>query len=168
MIHVSRLYCGAESPGDAIRYGKHSTHSAAHTGQAVPKSAAERRPIVVWNITRTCNLRCLHCYTDSEAKAYGGELTTPQCKTVLDDLADFGVPAVLFSGGEPMTRPDLLELVAYAKSKGLRPTLSTNGTLIDAKKAKEVAAAGFTYVGMSQSGRYRRGERLFPRQAGGF
>lgn len=62
------------------------------------KSAAERRPIVVWNLTRTCNLKCQHCYTDSENRRYAGELSTEQCRTVLEDLARFKVPAVLFSG----------------------------------------------------------------------
>lgn len=153
MIHITKLYCGAESPGDSIRYGQKTADPRAAVSQGqVPKTAAERRPIVVWNITRKCNLRCLHCYTDSEAKDYAGELDTATCKTVLDDLAGFGVPAVLFSGGEPTTRADLLELVAYAKSKGLRPTLSTNGTLITEKKAKDVADAGFTYVGISLDG----------------
>ncbi len=147
MIHVSKLYCGAESPGDAIRYGR-----AGSTDRSAARSASERRPIVVWNITRKCNLRCLHCYTDSEAKNYAGELTTEQCRAVIDDLAEFKVPAVLFSGGEPTTRADLLDLVAYAKSKGLRPTLSTNGTLIDDRRAPQVAAAGFTYVGISLDG----------------
>ena len=147
MIHISKLYCGADSPGDAVRYGR-----AGSADPSAAPTAAERRPIVVWNITRKCNLRCLHCYTDSEAKNYPGELTTEQCKIVLKDLADFRVPAVLFSGGEPTLRPDLLELVAFAKSLGLRPTLSTNGTLIDDTLAPKIAAAGFTYVGISLDG----------------
>lgn len=147
MIHISKLYCGRQSPGDAIRYGR------AGSGETTAAaSAAERRPIVVWNITRKCNLRCLHCYTDSEPRNYDGELTTAQCRAVIDDLADFRVPAVLFSGGEPTIRPDLLELVAYAKGRGLRPTLSTNGTLIDDRLAPQIASAGFTYVGVSLDG----------------
>jgi uncharacterized radical SAM superfamily Fe-S cluster-containing enzyme len=86
----------------------------------VAKAAKDRRPIVVWNLTRTCNLKCVHCYTASEAKKYEGELTTDQAKVVLDDLAAFKVPAVLFSGGEPLVRPDVFELAQYARTLGLR------------------------------------------------
>src|SRR5208337_4110207 len=101
-----------------------------HQRMAVAKSASERRPIVVWNLTRTCNLKCVHCYTASEALKYPGELSTQQCKDVLDDLAAFKVPAVLFSGGEPLVRPDLFELAAYARALNLHVVASTNGTLI--------------------------------------
>ncbi|MFN3476675.1 MAG: radical SAM protein, partial [Candidatus Methylomirabilales bacterium] len=93
MISISKLYCGAPSESDALRYGEASSAS-------IPRSAAERRPVVVWNVTRTCNLRCLHCYSDSEAKSYEGELSTQEAKALLQDLAQFQVPAVLFSGGE--------------------------------------------------------------------
>ncbi|MEK7816814.1 MAG: radical SAM protein, partial [Actinomycetota bacterium] len=75
-----------------------------------PASAAERRPVVVWNTSRTCNLRCVHCYTDSEARKYEGELSTDEGKRLIDDLAGFQIPALLFSGGEPLMRPDLFEL----------------------------------------------------------
>jgi radical SAM protein with 4Fe4S-binding SPASM domain len=116
---------------------------------AVAKSAKDRRPIVVWNLTRTCNLKCVHCYTSSEAKRYPDELPTETCMAVLDDLAEFKVPAVLFSGGEPLVRPDLFELAAHARSKGLHVVLSTNGTLIDAEKARRLKELEFAYVGIS-------------------
>ena len=79
MIGISRLYCGEEHAGDALRYGHHSAKLRSQPmAHEVPKTAAERRPVVAWNCTRTCNLRCIHCYTDSEAKDYGGELTTDE------------------------------------------------------------------------------------------
>jgi len=143
MVNVTKLYCGADQPADNLRYGH---------GHGAPKSASERRPIVVWNITRTCNLKCIHCYSDSYAEKYEGELTNAEAKRNLDDLAAFKVPAVLFSGGEPLVRPDLLELIAYAVSKGLRVTLSTNGTLIDDDIAKQLKANYLTYVGISLDG----------------
>ena len=143
MINISKLYCGNQSDSDALRYGGHSKGTS---------SARDRKPVVVWNTTRSCNLRCLHCYTDSEAKRYSGELTTEEGKRLLEDLAAFKVPAVLFSGGEPLTRKDLLELVTYAKALGLRCTLSTNGTLITEEVAFEIKKAGFTYVGISLDG----------------
>ncbi len=143
MINISKLYCGMKQPADNLRYGH---------GDGAPKSAAARKPIVVWNVTRTCNLRCVHCYSDSFAQKYPGELTGAQARGVLDDLAAFGVPAVLFSGGEPLTRPDLLELMRYATGKGLRVTLSTNGTLIDEATARELHAIGLAYAGISLDG----------------
>ncbi|MBI1336888.1 MAG: radical SAM protein [Phycisphaera sp.] len=151
MIDVSVLYGGLETPSTPHRYGRKITQidPPEHQRMAVAKSAKERRPIVVWNLTRTCNLKCVHCYTDSEAKRYNYELSTEQCKAVLDDLADFKVPAVLFSGGEPLTRPDVFELAEYARSLGLHVVLSTNGTLIDEKIAKRFVELKFAYIGIS-------------------
>src|SRR4029079_7726983 len=109
MIDISVLYGGLETPSTPHRYGRKITQidPPEHQRMAVAKSASSRRPIVVWNLTRTCNLKCVHCYTDSAAMKYPDELTTLQAKAVLDDLADFNVPAVLFSGGEPLVRHDL-------------------------------------------------------------
>ena len=155
MIDITKLLLGESSSGDALRYGQAgaSGHGGAGSAsQTVPRSAAERRPVTVWNVTRRCNLLCVHCYTDSDNKKYAGELTTVEGKALLDDLAEFKVPAVLFSGGEPLVRKDIFELVSYAVDKGLRPTLSTNGTLIDKKTARKIKQAGFTYVGVSLDG----------------
>ena len=151
MIDVSVLYSGLETPSTPHRYGRKITQidPPAHQRMAIAKSARERRPIVVWNLTRTCNLRCVHCYTASEAKKYDGELTTDQAKLVLDDLAEFKVPAVLFSGGEPLVRPDVLELAHYARQRGLHVVLSTNGTLIDRDIAQRLKDLQFAYVGIS-------------------
>ncbi|MCC6425068.1 MAG: radical SAM protein [Phycisphaerales bacterium] len=151
MIDVSALYCGLETASTPHRYGRRITQidPPEHERLGLADSAAERRPIVVWNLTRTCNLKCLHCYSDSEAMRYPGELSTDQCKRVLEDLADFHVPAVLFSGGEPLVRPDLFELAAYARQLGLHVVLSTNGTLIDRKAAERFKELKFAYVGIS-------------------
>src|SRR5215213_7223011 len=151
MIDVSVLYGGLETPSTPHRYGRRITQidPPPHQRMAVAKSAKDRRPIVVWNLTRTCNLKCVHCYTASEAKKYPGEITTEQAKVVLDDLAAFKVPAVLFSGGEPLVRPDLFELAAHARSRGLHVVLSTNGTLIDRDVAQRLKDLEFAYVGIS-------------------
>ncbi len=143
MINLTTLWCGSRSSSDPLRYG---------LGSGAPRSAAERRPVVVWNLTRGCNLRCVHCYSDSQASKYPGELTTAEAMAVVDQLAEFRAPAVLFSGGEPLLRRDLFAIADYARQKGLRCTLSTNGTLIDMAKAKRVRQAGFTYVGVSIDG----------------
>ncbi len=143
MINVTKLLCGSPQPADHLRYGE---------GAGAVASASLRKPVVVWNITRRCNLRCIHCYSDSTAQHYPGELTLQESIDVLDDLADFGVPAVLFSGGEPMIHPNFFDLAGYAVSRGLRVTISTNGTRIDRDAAARLKDLGVTYVGISLDG----------------
>ncbi|MBL4701076.1 MAG: radical SAM protein [Phycisphaeraceae bacterium] len=151
MIDISVLYCGLETPSTPHRYGRAITQidPPEHQRMAVAKSAKERRPIVVWNITRTCNLKCLHCYTSSEAMKYPDELSLEDGKALIDDLADYKVPALLLSGGEPLVRPDVFELAEYARSKKLHVVLSTNGTLIDRETAQRLKDLKFAYVGIS-------------------
>lgn len=149
MINISKLYCDQVTPGDWLRYGMKG--SGEREGEVVPKKASERRPIVVWNITRSCNLKCVHCYNDSSTRA-DDELSTQEAKAVLNDLVGFGVPSVLFSGGEPLTRPDLFELIEYAVGRGLRAVISTNGTLIKPDMAKQIKQHGVSYVGISLDG----------------
>lgn len=175
MIGISKLYCGYENPGDAIRYGHQSAHMAGRPmAHATPKSAAERRPVTAWNVTRSCNLKCIHCYSDSEGKKYDGELTTEEGRALIDDLAEFKIPALLFSGGEPLVRPDLFELIRYARGKGIRTTLSTNGTLITPDVAKTLHEIGMAYIGISLDGigaindHFRGKERAFEHAMTGF
>jgi radical SAM protein with 4Fe4S-binding SPASM domain len=143
MFNVTKILCGLDQPMDALRYGH---------GAGAPQSARARRPVVVWNLSRTCNLKCMHCYSDSAAMKYDGELSFDEGCKLLDDLAAFGVPAVLMSGGEPLARKDTLQLAAHARSRGLKLTLSTNGTLIDKKTARSIKKLGFAYVGISLDG----------------
>ena len=150
MINISKLYCEQVTPGDWLRYG--TKGSGEHDGEIIPKSASERRPIVVWNITRACNLKCVHCYNDSGTSKADDELSTDEAKAVLDDLSGFGVPSILFSGGEPLMRPDLFELIGYATERGLRAVISTNGTLITIDEAKKIKQHGVSYVGISLDG----------------
>ncbi len=150
MINISRLYCDEITPGDWLRYGENS--SGKRKDEIVPRTASERRPVVVWNITRACNLKCVHCYNDSGYGKACGDVTKDEAMAIIDDLAQFGVPSVLFSGGEPLMRPDLFELISYAGDKGLRTVISTNGTLITAKAAKKIKDCGVSYVGISLDG----------------
>ena len=150
MINISKLYCGQVTPGDWLRYGKKGAGQ--RDADTVPKKASERRPVVVWNITRLCNLKCIHCYNDSGPGKTADELTTDEARAVLDDLARFGVPSVLFSGGEPLMRHDLFELIGHAAGLGLRTVISTNGTLINARTAEKIKHRGVSYVGISLDG----------------
>jgi len=165
MLSLSRLLCGTVTTGDALRYGRASGRSPAH----LLHFSRDKRPVVVWNVTRRCNLKCVHCYASSADRAYRGELTTDEAFGVIDGLAEFGVPVVLFSGGEPLTRPDLFELSARAVDRGMRAVLSTNGTLLTPDLIRRVKEQGFSYVGVSLDGvrathdRFRGVEGAFER-----
>ncbi len=110
------------------------------------------RPVVIWNLTRRCNLKCRHCYAVAADHHFPGELTTTEAMAVLDDLAAYGIPALILSGGEPLSRADTLDIARRSKSLGLYTALSTNGTPIVGKVADEVADIGFDYVGISLDG----------------
>ncbi len=103
MISISKLYCDRSTWGDTLRY---------------ETPFAERKPIVVWNCTRRCNLKCVHCYSQSCNEQYEGELSNGEAREMIRDLAAFGAPVLLFSGGEPLMRQDLFELGAYARELG--------------------------------------------------
>ncbi len=145
MISVTKLLLAKEYQGDELRYQKGAAEMRHGTSEG-------HGPVVAWNMTRTCNLHCRHCYMDADAHAHEGELTTAEAKKFIDDLAAFHVPALLLSGGEPLTREDFFELAEYASARGVRPTLSTNGTLITEESAKKIKAAGVAYVGVSLDG----------------
>ena len=148
MIGISKLYCGTVEPSDAIRYGRKSQQLPSHLLQF----SADKKPVVVWNCTRRCNLKCMHCYSHSQDINYTGELSTDEAKRLIDGLADFGVPVLLFSGGEPLLRRDLFELISYTRNKGIRAVISTNGTLITEEQAVRLGDAGLSYVGVSLDG----------------
>jgi Fe-coproporphyrin III synthase len=155
MIGITRLYADRNTPSDGLRYGRQRLEGvrARDVVTTTPaRSAAERRPVVVWNVGRRCNLHCVHCYSDSANRAYPGELTTAEGRALIDDLAEYGIPALLFSGGEPLLREDIFALIGHARLRGLRATLSTNGTLITPAVAETLHELGVSYVGISLDG----------------
>ena len=148
MVGISKLYCGSVEASDPLRYGRHSGKLPSHLLQF----SEDKKPVVVWNVGRRCNLRCIHCYSQSNDQEYPDELTTEEGFALIDDLAQFGSPVLLFSGGEPLMRPDLFELIAHARSKGMRAVLSTNGTLITKEIAQKLKDFDLSYVGISLDG----------------
>ena len=148
MIGISKLYCGGVHASDALRYGRMSSKLPSHLLQF----SEDKKPVIVWNMTRTCNLNCVHCYSQSKNLQYNNELTLAEGKAFIDDISAFGSPVMLFSGGEPLMHPHFLDLCFYAKSKGMRAVISTNGTLITKELAKELKKVGLSYVGISLDG----------------
>jgi radical SAM protein with 4Fe4S-binding SPASM domain len=138
MLSISNLLCGHTAGNERLRYG--------HVGAGADPTP---RPVVVWAVTRACNLRCVHCYASATPGPAPDELTVDEGYALLDDLAGFQVPAVLFSGGEPLVRPETPQFLARARELGLASTLSTNGLLIDDRMADLLAASGLKYAGIS-------------------
>ena len=148
MIGISKLYCGGVHASDALRYGRMSSKLPSHLLQF----SEDKKPVIVWNMTRTCNLNCIHCYSQSKNLQYNNELTLEEGKAFIDDISAFGSPVMLFSGGEPLMHPHFLDLCFYSKSKGMRAVISTNGTLITKELASELKKVGLSYVGISLDG----------------
>jgi len=148
MIGISKLYCGAVEAADVLRYNRESRRLPSHLLQF----SADKRPVVVWNMTRRCNLKCIHCYSSSRNIPYRDELTTEEGKALIADLASFGSPVILFSGGEPLIRKDLPELAQFAVDRGMRAVISTNGTLLTPERIRTFRAIGLSYIGVSLDG----------------
>ncbi len=148
MIGISKLYCGTVEASDPLRYGRQSGKLPSHLLQF----SADKKPVVVWNCTKQCNLHCVHCYATATSQPAPDELTGDEGRAMIDDIAQFGSPVILFSGGEPLMRPDVMELIAHARTAGLRAVISTNGTLIKRPVAEKLADVGLSYVGVSLDG----------------
>jgi Fe-coproporphyrin III synthase len=144
VLDVTRLLC---RPGEALRGAR--TGSGPGHGD---RFAARKRPVVVWNVTRRCNLHCRHCYAAAQDRPHPEELTPAEGRALVDELARSGVPALIFSGGDPLLRPDLAQLVERTAGHGIHPAVSTNGTLLDAPTARRLLEAGAGYVGVSIDG----------------
>ena len=148
MISISRLYCDTINPSDLLRYGRKAGKLPSH----MLHYSEDKKPIVVFNCTKRCNLKCVHCYSQSTGALAENELTTDEAKAFITDIAEFGSPVILFSGGEPLTRKDIVELIEFANSKGLRAVVSTNGTLITKEMAQRLKQVKLSYVGVSLDG----------------
>ncbi|MFH1777673.1 MAG: radical SAM protein [Candidatus Omnitrophota bacterium] len=104
--------------------------------------------LISWNVTKECNLSCRHCYRDAGEKARD-ELTTQEGKDLLEEMEVAGFKIIVFSGGEPLLREDVFELISFAQEIGLRPVLGTNGTLITRETTHKLKQAGCQRVGIS-------------------
>ncbi len=107
--------------------------------------------MVGWEITQQCNLTCKHCFTAASRRPHN-ELTTDECKRTIDSMAAIGVGYIGWTGGEPLLRPDLEELTEYAGSKGIRSTITTNGVLLDRKRAESIVASRNRAIQISLDG----------------
>ena len=126
---------------------KHASH-----GRKDPFVLPGTLRMVAWEVTRSCNLACVHCRASSVLGPYEGELDTARCLQLLDEIAAFSQPVIILTGGEPLLRPDIFEIAAYGDSKGLRMVMATNGTLVDDATAAKIRDAGIRRVSISLDG----------------
>jgi len=117
------------------------------------------RPIIAWNITRRCNLNCRHCYIDARPGAE--DMDGEEALSIVEQIHEVGSPLVILSGGEPLLRGDLFEIIEELKSKGIKVALSTNGTLITDEVAKMIRKAEVDYVGVSLDSPYPEWHDMF-------
>ncbi|PWB71287.1 radical SAM protein [candidate division GN15 bacterium] len=120
-------------------------------GGFVSENSTGKPEIIGWEITNQCNLSCQHCFTAAGKRAHG-EMTTAECRTVIDAMADIGVVTIGWTGGEPLLRDDLEELIAYAAQKKIRSTVTTNAVLLDRERAIRLFEAGNRAVQISIDG----------------
>ena len=124
--------------------------------------------MIAWEVTRSCNLSCVHCRASSKHGPYEGELDTRQCFRLLDDIAAFSSPVIILTGGEPYFRTDIFDIASYGDSKGLRMVLATNGTLVTDEIAKKTLDAGIKRVSISIDGHDAESHDTFRGVSGAF
>lgn len=126
-------------------------HPGGHPG-GPPKTLEDGSPLcrlIAWEVTRSCNLACRHCRAEAHTEPYPGELSTEEAKALIDTFPQVGDPIIIFTGGEPLMRHDIFELVRYADAKGLRCVMAPNGTLVDAQAARNIREAGIQRCSIS-------------------
>lgn len=108
--------------------------------------------LVAWEITRACNLACRHCRAEAHPEPFEGQLSTDEAKALIDTFPETGNPIIIFTGGEPLLRPDWAELVSYANNLGLRCVMAPNGTLINEENAARIKEVGIQRCSISIDG----------------
>jgi heme b synthase len=123
-------------------------------GGEVPEGMEGAPPLrlIAWEVTRSCNLACKHCRAEAHTEPYPGELDTQEAKALIDQFRKAGNPILIFTGGEPLMRGDIFELVEYADSLGLRCVMAPNGTLITAENARQMKESGIQRCSISIDG----------------
>ena len=157
-------------------------HPGAHTGasrscrpgageaaRAFEERTGVKAPrIIAWEITRSCNLACAHCRAAAHCEPYPGELSLDECKRVMDDIASITDPILILTGGEPLMRDDIWDIIDYAHEKGLHPVIGTNGTLVNDECARKIAAHGIPRVSVSLDFPDAAGQDAFRGKVGAF
>src|SRR4030043_2408649 len=105
--------------------------------------------MIAWEVTRSCNLACVHCRASAEFGPYEGELSTQEVLRVMDEIVSFSKPVIILTGGEPLLRSDIFSLARHGTQKGFRVVMATNGTLFTEDIVKEMKDSGSRRAGVS-------------------
>ena len=124
--------------------------------------------MVAWELTRSCNLACVHCRASAERGPYPGELSTAECLKIMDEIASFSKPVIILTGGEPLLRSDIFDLARYGTSKGFRMVMATNGTLITEETIQAMKASGIQRISISLDGPNAETHDAFRKVKGSF
>lgn len=146
----------------------HPAHQHSDPPGGHPRAAEGNPRLVAWEVTRSCNLACIHCRAAAQDRPYENELSTEQCFRVLDDIASFAKPIVILTGGEPLLRPDIFEIAAYGNAKGCRMTMAVNGTLLTPEMATRMIEAGIQRISISIDGATAESHDAFRQVKGAF
>jgi heme b synthase len=134
----------------------------------LPRNRADKMRMIAWEVTRSCNLNCVHCRAASACGPYPGELSTEKCKALIDQIAAAFQPVIILTGGEPLLRPDIFDIASYGTQKGLRMVMATNGTLADEKIAQKMIESGIQRVSISIDGKDAASHDAFRGEPGAF
>jgi len=124
--------------------------------------------MIAWEVTRTCNLNCVHCRASADLGTHPGELSREECWRLIDDIASFSKPVVILTGGEPLLRDDIFEIAAYGNKRGLRMVMAVNGTLLNPENIKAIKDAGIQRISVSFDGAAPETHDEFRRVKGAF
>jgi heme b synthase len=124
--------------------------------------------MVAWELTRGCNLACVHCRASAQRGPYPGELSTQECFRVMDEIASISKPVIILTGGEPLLRPDIFDLARYGTDKGFRMVMATNGTLMTEETVQKMKASGIQRISVSLDGPSSETHDAFRKVEGAF
>ena len=124
--------------------------------------------MIAWEVTRNCNLNCIHCRASADLGPHPGEFSRDECLRLIDDIASFSKPVVILTGGEPLLREDIFEIASYGNEKGLRMVMAVNGTLLNPETIKKIKAAGIQRISISLDGATAKSHDAFRRVQGAF
>ena len=124
--------------------------------------------LVAWEVTRNCNLSCIHCRASASKGPFPDELDTDASLTLLDQISEVAKPVVILTGGEPLLRADIFELARHGTRKGLRMVMAPNGTLITEAIAREMVEAGIQRISISLDGATKESHDRFRQVDGAF